>query len=110
MRARGCWAWAFLVAARLAESVVGNKVATVLELEVASNGVLPEIAIGIDPLVGQGDSQSALAEEGGALPAEVRIAVDRGGDPGFDVVPRQAKTAGPPAVSRPSRQSRCSAC
>ena len=82
---------------RLAVSVVGNKDATVLELEVPSKQALPEVVIGIDPLARPGDWQSAPVEEGGALPAGVRIAADRGADPGFDVVPGQAKKGRPPA-------------
>jgi len=84
------------VAARLAGSVVGNKDVTVLELEVVSKQALLEVAIGIDPLSAQGDSRSALAWVGGALPAEERIAADRA-DRGFDVVPGQAKKGRPPA-------------
>jgi hypothetical protein len=105
-RTPGYWAGASLAAARLAVSVVENKDASVPELEVASKQALPEVAskqalpevaIGIDPLAGQGGSRRSLVEEGGALPAEVRIAADRGADPGFDVVPGQAKPGRPPA-------------
>ena len=107
---RGCQASTSLGAARSAWPVIENKYAAVAELEVASNWVLPEIAIEIDPLTGPGDSsgdswndsRNVPAEAAGALPAEAPTAVDRGidpgcDDPGSDVVPEQAKTGPPPA-------------
>jgi hypothetical protein len=72
-RTRGCRASASLGDARSAWPAIGNKCAAVAELEVASNWVLPEIAIEIDPLTGpgdlSGDSWSVPAEAAWALPA-----------------------------------------